>query len=148
MAMNLSELLNLAGQQGKVVVVGEDGEVKGVLLPLSEYQKLLPISSESDAVIDHEKINREILEAQLQDNVAPQNHNLETVEPDIVMPESIGQILQNRAQNLFVSRPAPSLDDFAYDPREESEHPAVQRTASPVISSVEDEEIKPSFEDI
>lgn len=146
--MNLKELLKLAGEQGKVVVVGDDGEVKGIFVSYAEYQKNHPGKGAEQPQHDAEKVNREILEAQLKDNIAPSNHNLETVEPEVELPESIGEILQQRAQNLFVSRPAPGLDNFDYDPREESEHPAMQRTASPTISIADDEEIKPSFEDI
>ncbi len=147
--MNLKELLKLAGQQGKVVVVGDDGDVKGIFITYAEYQKIHPQSDAIATRIDPETINREILEAQLKDNIAPSNHNLETIQAEVAMPESIGQILQERAQNLFVSKPAPpTMDEINYDPREESEHPAMQRTASPTISIAEDEEIKPSFEDI
>ncbi len=147
--MNLKELLKLAGEQGKVVIVGDDGDVKGLLLTYAEYQKNHPQQDSTDARPDPEKINREILEAQLKDNIAPSNHNLETVAAEVTMPESIGQILQERAQNLFVSKPAPpTLNEINYDPREESEHPALQRTASSTISLTDDEEIKPNFEDI
>lgn len=147
--MNLKELLKLAGEQGKVVVVGDDGEVKGVFITYAEYQKNHSQSDFKEVQPDPEKINREILEAQLKDNVAPSNHNLEMVSEPLKTLEPIGQILQERAQSLFVSKPAPpSLDEINYDPREESEHPSIQRTASPTISIADDEEIRPNFDDI
>ena len=45
--MILKDFLKLAGQQGKVVVVGEDGNVRGVFLSFDEYQKLSGSSEEN-----------------------------------------------------------------------------------------------------
>lgn len=147
--MNLKDLLQLAGAQGRVVIVGDDGEVKGVLVSYDEYVRSGAAEANVKPPIDPEQINREILEAQLKDNVAPTNHNLEMVEPVVTMPESIGEILQQRAQNLFVSQPAlATVDEIGYDPREETVDPTVGRISSPLVSTADEEEIKPNFDDI
>lgn len=146
--MNLKELLKLAGQQGKVVVVGEDGEVKGVIVSFEEYQELNAARPEKISVPDPEKINREILEAQLKDNMDLSTPNIETIPTELKMPESIGQILQARASSLFVSQPAPpTIEEFAYDPREEVSDPNAGRLSGPRVA-VDEEEIKPNFDDI
>lgn len=147
--MNLKDLLKLAGEQGKVVIVGEDGEIKGVLVSHSDYSKSNPAFDKPvPPVEDPEKVNRAILEAQLKDNMdLSGGSNLETIEPDLKMPEPISQILQDRARNLFVARPAPALEDYAYDPREEVVDPKYGRVNAPLVS-VDQEEIKPNFDDI
>lgn len=38
--MNLKELLQFSGKDGKIVIAGEDGEVMGVFLSFDEYQKI------------------------------------------------------------------------------------------------------------
>lgn len=145
--MNLKELLKLAGEQGKVVIVGDDGEVKGVFQTYAQYSKTNSGASQpEEPAEDPEKINRAILEAQLKDNVDLSN-NLETIEPELKMPEPISQILQDRARNLFVARPAPALDDYSYDPRDEVTDPNFGRVNAPLVS-VDQEEIKPNFDDI
>src|SRR5690349_17246168 len=69
--MNLKDFLKLAGQQGKVVVVGDDGSVKGVFLPFDEYQKLTGGPSAEKVQEDiTEKVNREILLAQLEEVIS------------------------------------------------------------------------------
>lgn len=129
--MNIKDLLQLAGKQGKVVIVSETGEVKGVFVDYAEYQRLSFGKTAAEPAADPERINREILEAQLKDNM-DLNNNLETLAGDmkLKMPEPIGKALQQRAQSLFVSQPAP---DINYGPR---------------VSIEAEEEIKPNFDDI
>lgn len=146
--MNLKDLLQLAGEQGRVVIVGDDGEVKGVLVSYDEYVRSGAAAANVKPTIDPETINREILEAQLKDNVDLSIPNIETIPTKIKMPESIGQILQARASTLFVSQPAPpTIEEFVYDPREEVTDPNAGRLSGPRIA-VEEEEIKPNFDDI
>ncbi len=146
--MNLKDLINLAGQQGKVVVVNDEGEVKGVFLGEAEYRKMSGSEKPQVEEVDREKINREILEAQLRENMDLGESNLETIGGPIKMPEPIGQILQDRARSLFVSHPAAArVDEIDYDPREEVMDPNYGRLAAPRVS-MDDEEIKPNFDDI
>ena len=147
-SMNLKDLLKLAGEQGKVVVVDENGEVKGVFLSFADYQSLSAGLLEQAAAIDPEQINREILEAQLRENMDLSNHS-ETVVPAIQMPEAISQLLQERAQTLFVSQPAPpTIAEIVYDVREESVDPSALGSLGPQVSVDAEEEIKPNFDDI
>ncbi|HMQ01591.1 MAG TPA: hypothetical protein PKD79_00765 [Candidatus Doudnabacteria bacterium] len=147
--MNIQELLQIAGKSGKVVIVGDNGEVKGVLLGEAEYRKLSGSEKPQTEEVDREKINREILEAQLRDNMDfSGGNNLETFSGEVKMPEPIGQLIQDRAKSLFVSHPATSrIEEIDYDPREEVMDPNYGRLAAPRVST-DDEEIKPNFDDI
>jgi hypothetical protein len=137
--MNLQDFLKLAGKQGKVVVLGEDGNVKGVFLPMAEYQKLSGVKSPEKQKEDIiEKVNREILQAQLEEvissaDAAIGNSETETQNPGLPQyannAERIDSLLNKRAQDLFKSMPY----DF---------------TAPEVTSMAGDEEIKPNFDDI
>lgn len=172
--MNLKELLKLAGKNGKVVIINEDGEVKGVFLSQSESARLFASSNQKDShvsILDPEKVNREILEAQLTENVDLGNKNLETIEstprdyvnPNITPPSPIKNILAKRARDLFVSQPYGRQEPPEYDMRAEvvdpnfgadevdtSNIPTVMTKTNPLVSvdSEMDEEIKPNFEDI
>jgi len=64
---NLLDLINLSkADGGKFFVMDEKGEVKLVMLPIEEYQRLL-LSKLRKQIEDVEKINREIIKAQLKD---------------------------------------------------------------------------------
>lgn len=146
--MNLKDFLQLAGKQGKVVIVDEAGEVKGVFLPYDEYQKIVGEKSakpEPTAEDVAEKVNREILQAQLEEVISSSDggtsqSNLQnvTIENDLVdepvdvsfTAERIDSLINKRAQDLFKSIP-------------------YNFTAAPEVSSAaSDEEIKPNFDDI
>lgn len=156
--MNINDFLKLAGEQGKVVVLGEDGSVKGVFLQYAEYLKISGQKSYDQKKEDiAEKVNREILQAQLEevmspvdvaignseliDEAIPENNSgvqknnfvAETViEPQVEFSnnaERIDSLLNRRAQNLFKSIP------YNYSVPE-------------VATSASDEEIKPNFDDI
>lgn len=137
--MDLKDFLKLAGQQGKVVVMGEDGEVKGLFLPIDEYQKLSEGKSVEKKLEDiTEKVNREILQAQLEEVISPADvalglasSALPAIEPTefATNAERIDSLLTRRAQNLFKAMP--------YDYR-----------TPEVTSTPSDEEIKPNFDDI
>lgn len=138
--MNLKDLLQLAGQQGKLVVVGEDGNVKGVFLSFDEFQKLSGMVSEQRVAAKQEtiaeKANREILQAQLEEVISSTNGGLAAAEPamDYVEPlERIDSVLSKRAQELFKSIPY------------ESPH---QNFRTPEVASIGDEEISTNFDDI
>lgn len=134
--MNLQEFLKLAGQQGKVVIIGDDGNLKGVFLPADEYQRLIgeqtaqPAPSESVA----EKINRQIVQAQLEEVISSDDGGSaasvsEIESTEIISPaERIDSVLSKRAQELFRSIPS-------------------YNSAPPDIST-DDEVIKPNFDDI
>ncbi len=65
---NLQDLINLAkADGGKFFVVDETGEAQLVILPLAEYQRLL-LGKLQKQILDVEKINREILKAQLNED--------------------------------------------------------------------------------
>jgi hypothetical protein len=133
--MNLKDFLKLAGQEGKVVVVGEDGEVRGVFLPLAEYQKLAGEQTEKPAENLVEKANREILQAQLEEVIssvdggtASSQFTAEALSQNLPA-ERIDALLNRRAQELFKSVP-----NYHYTP--------------PEVTSLADEEIAPNFDDI
>lgn len=139
--MTIQELLQLAGQQGKVVIVDETGEVKGVLLPFDEYKKIAGNKPQASALTAEdiaEKVNREILQAQLEEVISSADAalpELPLVDPILESPlmsnaERIDSLINKRAQNLFKSMP------YNY-----TGTPEVTTTAS-------DEEIKPNFDDI
>ncbi|QQS23157.1 hypothetical protein IPM19_01150 [bacterium] len=161
--MDIKDLLQLAGKNGKVIIVNEDGEVKGVFLSEGQYAGLTPKNGVGDKIavpaLDPEVVNREILQAQLSDNVDLDNKNLETIAPvnPIHMyspPSPIKNILARRARDLFVSSPYGRQEPPEYDMREEvmdptfGQPPIMQTpSASPMVED-SDEEIKPNFDDI
>jgi hypothetical protein len=144
--MNLKDILQLSGEQGKVVIVGEDGEVKGVLLSFDEYTKMggstSPAKSGPRPSAEElaEQVNREILQAQLEEVISSSDAALPELPMEESKPESfsmmsnaerIDSLIQKRAQNLFKSMP------YNY-------------TGSPEVTSTpaNDEEIRPNFDDI
>lgn len=146
--MNLKDLLQLAGEQGKVVVIDEAGDVKGVFLSFDEYQKIggtAPVAAKHPPEDMTEKVNREILQAQLEEVISSADAAL----PELPMHETsldepvsyssnaerIDSLISKRAQNLFKSMP------YNYTA------PPEVTTAAQVDSSI-DEEIKPNFDDI
>lgn len=143
--MILQDLIKLAGQQGRVVVVGEDGEVKGVFLSYSDFQQLTGDVNEANPQLDPEKINREILEAQLKDTVDLSNKNLEILDKTIQMPTPIQDILSRRVKDLFVTHPYGRQEAPEYDLRQEVMDPSF---GQPIIETESEEEIKPNFDDI
>lgn len=146
--MNLKDFLQLAGQQGKVVVVDDDGNVKGVFLPFEEYQKLSGGPSHEKVLEDiTEKVNREILQAQLEEVISSadggtaspmlQSIPLELPIDEFPPLERIDSLLNKRAQDLFKSMPYTA----AASPYTFTGQPDITTSAS-------DEEIKPNFDDI
>ncbi len=135
--MNLKDFLQLAGQQGKVIVMGDDGNVKGVFLPFDEYQKLSGNPTKPQPQEDiTEKVNREILRAQLEEVISTTdggtaNSQFSVPEPLVIEEpaERIDSLISKRAQHLFKSIP-----NYDYIP--------------PEVASTSDEEIKPNFDDI
>ncbi len=165
--MNLKELLQFAGKDGKIVIAGEDGEVKGVFLSFDEYQKISGNMGKKTEPTgpDPEVINREILKAQLTDTLDLDNKNLETIaeadpspvaEPlpqTVIMPSPIKSILAKRAKDLFMNQPYGRQEPPQYDLRQEVMDPTFglpssQPISQPVVETDSDEEIKPNFDDI
>ncbi len=62
---SIQDIIKLAGE-GKVFVVNEAGEIKLVILPIEQYQKLL-LGKLKQQVADIEAINKEIVKAQLEE---------------------------------------------------------------------------------
>ncbi len=64
---NLKDIINLAkADGGKFFVVDENGDAKLVIMSVEEYQKML-LGKLRRQIMDVEKINREILNAQLKE---------------------------------------------------------------------------------
>jgi hypothetical protein len=64
---NLQDLINLAkADEGKFFVMDESGEAKLVIMPFEEYQKIL-LGNLKKNIVDEEKVNKEIISAQLSD---------------------------------------------------------------------------------
>ncbi len=173
--MNLKELLQFAGKDGKILIAGEDGEVKGVFLSFDEYQKISGFAGKKIQPTgpDPEVINREILKAQLTDTLDLDNKNLETIAEDesnpvaellpqtVIMPSPIKSILAKRAKDLFMNQPYGRQEPPSYDLRQEVMDPTFglpstqpvsqsisQPISQPVVETDSDEEIKPNFDDI
>lgn len=136
--MNLQDFLKLAGQQGKVLVIDEHGNAKGVFLPFDEYQKLVGSPTQEQVKEDiTEKANREILLAQLEEVISSSDGGTGIPMKEYQPAERIDSVLSKRAQDLFKSMPYnPTAMPFNF-------------TAQPdVTTSASDEEIKPNFDDI
>jgi hypothetical protein len=142
--MDLKDFLQLAGKQGKVLVIGDDGNAKGIFLPFDEYQKLSGGKPQQQAKPQEdivEKVNREILQAQLEDVISSNDGGNSASqllsdpvavaeEPiDLNPPERIDSLINKRAQDLFKTIP-----NYNYIP--------------PEVATSVDEEIKPNFDDI
>lgn len=112
-----------------MVVVGEDGSVKGVFLQYDDYQKISGGKSIEEKKEDlAEKVNREILQAQLEEVISPADGGSGTGSIENTA-ERIDSLLSKRAQELFKSIP------YNYSVPE-------------VATAADDEEIKPNFDDI
>lgn len=95
---NLNDLINLAkADGGKFFIMDEQGNASLVIMPVEEYQKLL-IGKLQKQMLDVEKINNEILKAQLTEDVTP-----------IVPVEKGPTVLTTSRKDLFNSRPANRL---------------------------------------
>lgn len=150
--MTVQELLQLAGENGKVVIVNAIGNVEAVLVPYIEYQKLsLPKSGTTtdNAIkeqINPETVNAEITQAQLEEVIAIADGGTAQSELAVVDStssfERIDQVISKRAQDLFRSVPGPdaSLPDTSL--------PVAPSAANQNQTSFSDEEIKPNFDDI
>jgi hypothetical protein len=65
---NLQDIINLSKVDGgKFFVIDESGDAKLVIMPVEEYQRLL-LGKLQRQVMDVEKINKEILKAQLSES--------------------------------------------------------------------------------
>jgi hypothetical protein len=145
--MNLKDLLKLAGEQGKVVVVDELGEVKGIFMTYEAYGQMqgsVVQATPKETEPESERINRAILEAQLKDEttpptLSPESHTLS--QP----AERLDTLLSKRAQQLFRSMPYKSERPIN-DMRSEVIDPNYDFNAPE--TSNDDEVIRPNFDDI
>lgn len=81
---NLQDIIKLVeNDNGKVFVVGEDGEVKLVMLKPEEYQQLL-LGKLQQGIKDIEEINKEITQAQLNENIGVELADLPPTKPERV----------------------------------------------------------------
>lgn len=136
---SLQNLISLVGDENsKVFIVNEQGDLKAVMLGLAEYQRLLGAKLQR-AIEDVEKINREIVQAQLSEE-APGETPLAA---PVAAPESIGELLSKKADLLFRSAPGPRVQE---DLRSEVIDPNFDFTTPP--AETDDEVIRPSFDDI
>jgi hypothetical protein len=62
--ISLKDIINMCGAGERLLVVGEDGELKLVVLGAESYYKLLHTP---EVVLDPETINKKIIEAQLEE---------------------------------------------------------------------------------
>lgn len=68
---SLQDIINLAKiDGGKFFIIDEQGNVKLVIMSLEEYQRLL-LGKLQKQILDVEKINQEIIKAQLQESEPP-----------------------------------------------------------------------------
>ena len=80
---NLNDLINLAkADGGKFFVIDESGDAKLVIMSVEDYQRLL-LGKLQRQVMDVEKINQEIVKAQLNEN---QSFTSAAPEPPIKAP--------------------------------------------------------------
>jgi hypothetical protein len=85
---NLQDIINLSKVDGgKFFVIGDDGEAKLVIMSVEEYQRLL-LGKLQRQVEDVEKINKQIIEAQLKeaDNIS------EILKPRQTRPHTIPRV--------------------------------------------------------
>lgn len=116
---NLQDLINLSKLDGgKFFVLDESGEVKLVILPIDDYQKLMEgklVKKMKTVAEDVEKVNKEILRAQLQEPEVP-------VTAEIPKPRhSMPRVLQERT---FAQQP--DLREEVIDPSFDFEGPKVE----------------------
>lgn len=70
---NLNDLINLAkADGGKFFVIDEEGNAKLVIMSIEDYERML-LGKLQRQVQDVEKINQEILKAQLTEEIVPDN---------------------------------------------------------------------------
>jgi hypothetical protein len=139
----MKELFELAEQEGKVVIASEDGKIKGVLLSLECYHVLSGSGIKAVSSVaphaepqaptgpDAETINRAITEAQLEiamPQVAPSP-----------APVPLNSVLARRVNELRQRQAQSDLRAEVMDPNFDY---------SPPTLSVDDEVIRPGFDDI
>lgn len=151
--MDLKELFNLAGENGKLVFVDENGQIKGVFLSYQEFRNLggqSPSNSQAQMPDVAEKINREIIQAQLnQDMPGANNQNLETIpEAPVVMPEPVSNIIQRRVEGLMANKPFGRIEEPRYDMRQEVMDPNFGKPEQTEEIPDSQEEIRTQFDDI
>lgn len=76
---NLQEIIDLCKDgQGKVFVLDASGNISLVLLSIDEYKRLINLPQKK--TVDPELVNKQILRAQLEDDVPP-------VAPEVPVPK-------------------------------------------------------------
>jgi hypothetical protein len=108
---NLQDLINLAkADGGKFFVIDESGEIKLVILPFEDYQRLHGRKSENEEA-DPETINRAITQAQL-------SEASEIIEPVSPKPALKGPTVVQRQEIV-----RPDLREEVIDPSFDFEAP-------------------------
>ena len=117
---NLQDLINLAkADGGKFFVMDETGEAKLVIMSVEDYERLLLGKLQKqirEQELDAEKINREILKAQLQDTPA------QAAAPSIPKPKFSGP---NVSENKPLAH-RPDLREEVIDPSFDFEGPKME----------------------
>lgn len=111
---NLQDIINLAkADGGKFFVIDETGEAKLVIMSVEDYQRLLLVKLQRQ-IKDVEQINKEIIKAQLQEDVP-------AVPKPAVRPRAV-------TYQTPVREPRPSVDLRAevIDPSFDFEGPKVE----------------------
>lgn len=91
---SLQDLINLSkADGGKFFVIDETGDPKLVIMPIEEYQKML-LGKLKRQIDDVEKINKEILKAQLSETeiltpIAPQPKPIPIRQPRVDLREEV-----------------------------------------------------------
>lgn len=105
--MDFKDLINLCkNEDGKVFIVGEDGQLKLVIMKGEAYQHMM-LGKLKEKIKDPETINQEILKAQLQDE--------QPVPPSV--PTPLASVISKRRDELFHTKPF--VQNFQQDLRSE-----------------------------
>lgn len=118
---SLQDLINLAkADGGKFFVIDEQGEAKLVIMSVEDYQRLL-LGKLQRQVADVEKINKEILKAQMEDSI---------VAPEVPVPKIQGPSVSSNpartAQGPERLREGVDLRAEVIDPSFDFEGPKVE----------------------
>lgn len=114
---NLNDLINLAkADGGKFFVMDEQGEAKLVIMSLEDYQKLL-LGKLQRQVLDVEKINKEIIKAQLRESEEL---------PKPPAPKAMPPKVTNLNNRSFITGSSQDLRAEVIDPSFDFEGPKVE----------------------
>lgn len=139
--LSFQDILDLCGKDGgKILVVDERGEVRFVIVGAAEFSRLKTNESKNSSFlplkIDTEKVNREIIEAQLSEDfprsiaIGQQSEELAAFVETRTQsePMALKSVLQNwqpKIQTQQLAHP-PNLIEEAIDPSWDEDNPNTQ----------------------